>query len=156
MSSAGARTARGLLASLLIVPGLVPTAARGQGACLNGRQWGDQWQSAMWARATGFAAWILWPHLDDETKLAVARLVEHEADRFLQILPKLVRSAAEILVCVSMCSDLEQLVVQHFPAIGHGPTTATENPTLIIIPLEYVFMGWLMRSPIPANSAMDS
>ena len=60
----------------------------GEGACLNGKQWGNQWQSAMWTRAAGFAGWILWPDLDDQMRLAVARLVEYEADRFLQMSPK--------------------------------------------------------------------
>ena len=57
-------------------------------ACLDGKPWGDQWQSAMWARAVGMAGWLLWPHLDGEMKLAVARLVEHEADRFIGRSPK--------------------------------------------------------------------
>jgi hypothetical protein len=60
----------------------------GGGACLDGKPWGDQWQSAMWARAAGMAGWLLWPRLDDELKAAVARLVEHEADRFIRRRPK--------------------------------------------------------------------
>ncbi len=60
----------------------------GGGACLNGKPWGDQWQSAMWARSAGMAGWVLWPHMDDALKLAVARMVEHEADRFIHARPK--------------------------------------------------------------------
>ncbi len=60
----------------------------GGGACLNGKAWGDQWQSAMWARSAGMAGWILWPHMDGGLKLAVARMVEHEADRFVRARPK--------------------------------------------------------------------
>lgn len=60
----------------------------GGGACLNGRPWGDQWQSAMWARAAGLAGWMLWSRLDSSQQLALTRLVEHEADRFLQEAPK--------------------------------------------------------------------
>jgi len=38
--------------------------------------------------AAGMAGWILWPQLDDRSKLAIARLVEHEADRFIFQPPK--------------------------------------------------------------------
>ncbi|MBN1341092.1 MAG: hypothetical protein JXQ73_00325 [Phycisphaerae bacterium] len=60
----------------------------GAGRCLNGKPWGDQWQSAMWARSAGMAGWVLWPHMDDRLRLAVARMIEHEADRFLDSRPK--------------------------------------------------------------------
>ena len=55
---------------------LTQSHVTGGGACLNGKPWGDQWQSALWARAAGLGGWILWPHLDDQMKLAVARLIE--------------------------------------------------------------------------------
>ncbi len=48
----------------------------------DGKQWGDQWQSAFWARIAGTAAWLGWEHLDEDVKLMTARMVEHEADRF--------------------------------------------------------------------------
>jgi hypothetical protein len=48
----------------------------------DGRPWGDQWQSALWAHWAGRAAWLAWDRLDDETRLMFARLIEHEADRF--------------------------------------------------------------------------
>jgi len=60
----------------------------GGGACLDGKPWGNQWQSAMWARAMGMAGWFIWPHLDDELKRSVARLIEFEADRFISAKPK--------------------------------------------------------------------
>ena len=60
----------------------------GDGACVDGKPWGNQWQSAMWARAMGMAGWFLWPHLDDELKRSVARLIEFEADRFISTKPK--------------------------------------------------------------------
>ncbi len=56
--------------------------------CVNGGQWGNQWQSAMWARSVGLAGWILWGKLDAELQAGVARLVEFEADRFLRLAPK--------------------------------------------------------------------
>jgi len=60
----------------------------GGGTCLNGKPWGNQWQSAMWARAAGMAGWFLWDDLDRDLQTAVARLVEFEADRFLRQAPK--------------------------------------------------------------------
>lgn len=56
------------------VSGLLPTGDR--------RPWGDHWQSALWCRWAGHAAWLVWDRLDDETRILVARMVEHEADRF--------------------------------------------------------------------------
>ncbi|MBN2578976.1 MAG: hypothetical protein JXB10_08290 [Pirellulales bacterium] len=58
------------------------------GACLNGKPWGNQWQSAMWARAAGMAGWFLWDDLDQDLQAAVARLIEFEADRFPKKEPK--------------------------------------------------------------------
>jgi hypothetical protein len=64
----------------------------GGGACLDGEPWGwgnkTGWQSALWARAVGMAGWMLWPHLDDQMRRAVCRLVAHEADQVLQKPPK--------------------------------------------------------------------
>ncbi len=60
----------------------------GGGTCLNGSSWGNQWQSAMWARAAGMAAWLVWPHLDRELREKASRMVESEADRFLRQAPK--------------------------------------------------------------------
>ncbi len=62
--------------------------ATGDGTCLNGKRWGNQWQSAMWARSAGMAGWFLWGELPDDLKRGVARLVEFEADRFLKLKPK--------------------------------------------------------------------
>lgn len=45
--------------------------------------WGNHWQSALWAYFTGYAGWLLWDELDDDDRLYVARMVEHEANRFL-------------------------------------------------------------------------
>jgi hypothetical protein len=67
---------------------LTASHVTGGGACVNGKPWGDQWQSAMWARAVGMAGWFLWPHLDEELQSSVARLVEYEADRFITQPPK--------------------------------------------------------------------
>ncbi|MBN1910500.1 MAG: hypothetical protein JW818_12220, partial [Pirellulales bacterium] len=58
------------------------------GACLHGKPWGKQWQSAMWARSLATGAWLLWDKLDRPTQLEVTRLVEFEADRFLTQPPR--------------------------------------------------------------------
>jgi hypothetical protein len=58
------------------------------GTCLNGKPWGNQWQSALWARAVAMAAWQVWPHLDEDLKQATVRLIEFEADRFVSLKPK--------------------------------------------------------------------
>jgi len=48
----------------------------------DGKPWGDAWQSAYWAGFAGQAAWLVWDRLPDETKVLVARMVIHEADRY--------------------------------------------------------------------------
>ncbi|HVW62330.1 MAG TPA: hypothetical protein VHC48_19900, partial [Puia sp.] len=45
--------------------------------------WGDAWQSALWASYTGAAGWLLWNKLDEEDKHLLEKMVEYEADRFL-------------------------------------------------------------------------
>ncbi|MBN1345116.1 MAG: hypothetical protein JXQ73_20645 [Phycisphaerae bacterium] len=45
--------------------------------------WGDAWQSALWAAELGFGGWMLWEHLDGQTRDELTRLVVHEADRFI-------------------------------------------------------------------------
>jgi F5/8 type C domain-containing protein len=67
---------------------LTASHVTGPSTCLNGKKWGDAWQSAMWARAAGVGAWALWDELDRDLRLATARMIEHEADRFLDRAPK--------------------------------------------------------------------
>jgi len=50
----------------------------------NGGQWGDHWQSSLWAAQLGRAAWMLWDDLDNDTREWVCRAVAHEADRHIQ------------------------------------------------------------------------
>lgn len=45
--------------------------------------WGDHWQSAMWSAQIALGAWIIWDELTPEVQEMVARMTEHEADRFL-------------------------------------------------------------------------
>ncbi|MBD3177806.1 MAG: hypothetical protein GF320_21745 [Armatimonadia bacterium] len=60
----------------------------GDGECVDGGEWGDAWQSAMWTRSAGLAGWMLWSDLDPALRRGVARMVEHEANRFLDLEPK--------------------------------------------------------------------
>ncbi|MBN1420132.1 MAG: hypothetical protein JXP34_15240, partial [Planctomycetes bacterium] len=72
-----ARDARG------IIRYLAATHRTGTLPAGDGEPWGDAWQSAFWAGLAGHAAWIIWEDLDDETRIRAARMVAHEADRFL-------------------------------------------------------------------------
>lgn len=60
----------------------------GGSVCLNGKPWGDQWQSAMWSAAAGLGAWIIFDKLDASLRESVVSLVVHEADRFIHQKPK--------------------------------------------------------------------
>jgi len=60
------------------------THITGARKCIDGKQWGNSWQSAMWAANMGFAAWILWDDLDAGLRKSVEQAVVHEANRFLK------------------------------------------------------------------------
>ncbi len=49
--------------------------------------WGDQWQSAQWASKTAVSGWILWDYLDESDRRNIARMIEFEANRFLDKIP---------------------------------------------------------------------
>ncbi len=49
--------------------------------------WGDQWQSAQWAGKVAVAGWLMWEYLDKEDKNNVTRMMEYEANRFLNHKP---------------------------------------------------------------------
>jgi hypothetical protein len=67
---------------------LTASHVTGGGACVSGKPWGNQWQSALWARAVGMAAWQTWPNLGSELQEASCRLLAFEADRFISQPPK--------------------------------------------------------------------
>ena len=50
----------------------------------NGGNWGDHWQSSVWAAQLCRAGWMMWDDLDDETKEMICRVVVHEADRHIR------------------------------------------------------------------------
>jgi len=64
------------------------TSSHGGAGCPDGKPWGRQWQSAMWARAAALAAWLIWDDLNEPLRAATMRMVEEEADRFLIQPPK--------------------------------------------------------------------
>lgn len=82
------RTARRREDAIAALRYLTSSHVTGPSTCLNGKKWGDAWQSAMWTRAAGVGAWALWEELGRELQLAAARMIEHEADRFLDQTPK--------------------------------------------------------------------
>jgi hypothetical protein len=60
----------------------------GSGACQNGKRWGDQWQSAFWARSAVLAGWLVWDDLAPDLRESLCGILVHEADRFLRQNPK--------------------------------------------------------------------
>ena len=59
------------------------THLTGGRAGTDGKQWGDSWQSAMWAGNLGVAAFLAKEGLREETMAVIRRAVTFEADRFL-------------------------------------------------------------------------
>lgn len=63
---------------------LVASLARNH--CSNmARGWGNEWQSALWAENIGYAAWLLWEDLPEETQRYVTNMVTYEANRLLSV-----------------------------------------------------------------------
>jgi hypothetical protein len=56
--------------------------------------WGDGWQSSYWAQFTGLAAWLTWDDLRLDEQFYVARMVEYEADRLVNLPVRYWRDAA--------------------------------------------------------------
>lgn len=63
------------------------THITGARKCIDGKQWGNSWQSAMWAANMGFAAWVLWDDLDAGLRKSVEQAMVYEANRFLDRKP---------------------------------------------------------------------
>ena len=73
--------------SVAILRFLLCTHGAGEMKCADGKQWHNQWQSAMWAYSAGKAAWLLWDDLDPQLKWLAARMICDEADRFIDKKP---------------------------------------------------------------------
>lgn len=99
---------------------------------LNG--WGDGWQSPMWAGLVGRAAWFIWSDLPAATQMAVARMVEHEADYAMQRQIHYLRDAAGNVITagdsgaeeVSWWTNAMQLALVMLPNHPHVTVWRTE------------------------------
>lgn len=65
----------------------VETHVTGPQTCMDGKHWGNSWQSAMWTVDLSFGAWLIWDDLDAELRKDIERVLGHEADRFLGFKP---------------------------------------------------------------------
>jgi len=70
---------------LRILRDVTRTHVTGGGRTANGKPWGRQWQSALWAWQAAFAAWLLGDEVPAELRAAVTRMTIEEADRFLDL-----------------------------------------------------------------------
>ncbi|MGI8905664.1 MAG: hypothetical protein ACR2IE_04140 [Candidatus Sumerlaeaceae bacterium] len=66
---------------------ILPTHRAGGAKCNDGKQWYDQWQSALWANTAGRGCWLLWDELTPEMRWLAARMICDEADRFIDKIP---------------------------------------------------------------------
>lgn len=63
------------------------THVTGPAKCVDGKQWGNGWQSAMWTANLAFGAWLIWDQADSRLRQDLERVVVFEADRFLKVKP---------------------------------------------------------------------
>ncbi len=89
------------------------THVTGTQKCPDGKQWGNSWQSAMWAGTLGFGAWLLWEQLDPNSRNDVQRILASESDRFLPGKPpggRWLDTKAEEngwnLICISLTANM--------------------------------------------------
>jgi hypothetical protein len=73
--------------AIAILRFVLPTHGAGDKRCTDGKQWHNQWQSAMWAHCIAKAAWLLWDDLDPNLRWLAARMICDEADRFVGVTP---------------------------------------------------------------------
>jgi len=89
------------------------THLTGTQKCVDGKQWGNNWQSAMWADTLGFGAWLVWDELDADSRKGVERVLASESDRFLAGKPpggRWLDTKAEEngwnLICISLTANM--------------------------------------------------
>jgi hypothetical protein len=89
------------------------THVTGTQKCVDGKRWGNSWQSAMWAGTLGFGAWLVWDDLDAELRKDVQRVLASESDRFLAGKPpggRWLDTKAEEngwnLICISLTANM--------------------------------------------------
>lgn len=97
--------------------------------------WGDQWQSAYWAKFAGLAAWLLWDEIAVEDRFYIARMLEHEADRLVDLPVRYWRDArglgprnshAEVLSWDSSLVALAAAMMPDHPRRGAWQRTAVQ------------------------------
>lgn len=56
---------------------------------VNGKRkvWGGDWQAALWAYYSGYAAWLLWDDFSPNDQSYITKMIVTEADRFLLMAP---------------------------------------------------------------------
>lgn len=89
------------------------THKTGTQKCPDGKQWGNSWQSAMWAGTLGFGAWLLWDELAPDLRNDVQHVLASESDRFLAGKPpggRWLDTKAEEngwnLICISLTANM--------------------------------------------------
>jgi hypothetical protein len=70
---------------------VVETHLTGTQKCTDGKQWGNNWQSAMWTANIAFGAWPIWDKIDEDLRKGVEGVITFEADRFLKVQPPIGR-----------------------------------------------------------------
>jgi hypothetical protein len=63
------------------------THVSGPAKCVDGKHWGNVWQSAMWTANLAFGAWLIWDEADSPLRQDIKRVVVFETDRFLKDKP---------------------------------------------------------------------
>ncbi len=92
---------------------VVATHKTGPQKCVDGKQWGAEWQSAYWTGTTAFGAWLIWDQLPPDLQQGLERVITAEADRFLDSKPptqfELDTKAEENgwnLICISVAANM--------------------------------------------------
>lgn len=102
--------------------------------------WGDAWQSALWASMAGHAGWLLWDDLPSHDREYVRKMVEHEANRFLDYQVPYYRNANGDVVTPGDSKAEEnawnalilQLATAMMPRHGNWSTWMDKNLELMI------------------------
>lgn len=126
----------------------VATHVTGKEKCVDGKQWGNSWQSGMWVGTLAFGTWLIWDELDAQTKQDFENVVAFEADRFLKVKPPSGRwhdTKAEEngwdLTCISVAANM-------FPS---HPRAAAWNEKAI----EYMMNVLSVRQDKKDNTMVD-
>lgn len=84
------------------------------------RNFGNEWQAAFWSAEAGIAAWFLWDDLDEDARNAVAEMVIFQADRFIDVVPKMGYRGDTEAETVAWNSTILTLAVNMMPRHPHN------------------------------------